>query len=818
MLDFQVGDVVAGKYEIKKILGAGGMGKVFRARQVDLGRDVALKVPSQQVLESPEIMARFSREARTVAKLTHDNIVQVYEYYHEGGVAFIAMEFVEGQDLKEFVAKPPSDLTVGDLAKILELACEGMAAAHEHGIIHRDIKPHNIMVARAARGRWRVKVMDFGIAHIDGAASQMTGMGDGQLTQTGQALGTPSYMSPEQIRGSGVTHLSDIYSFGCVIYYSFTKNTVFQGSGLTVAVSHLNEQPPSVKVQSPLLPDDFDKLILKCLEKDPARRPQTAIELGQAITVALASLGNQSMDEVWRSAGMPADATIPILGGIAQTGTSTPSPGTGQQLVEVQTQGTLPQGKSVSVQVSDGGTVVGQKLNESKTGIAGMRPTGTPVTAPRVGGPSATSAGGATATAPPGAGATATSIAPSAPAPSRSGGSSMLLFGVLGLVAVVALAAGVFLVISLTSDKKIAGEGPDVVPTPTPIVDQTPPPGTPRPEQTQVAVLVTPRSTEPTPLPSPTPDLLRNQLNSLKRDLGETKNLRGLVRLWTETMALQAKATDPAFKKEVLEQADATADRIVRNPEMVAVEAGTFTMGQNDERYLDEGPEHNVQLNAYSIGKYEVTAVEFATFLNANAEGARVLYEPKPGFNITYDENLKRWVPVAGRELHPANGITWKAASRYAEWLSLQTGKTWRLPTEAEWERAARGTRQNRFPWGPGSPTSTTANFNNPAGTVPVIELESGATAEGVLNMAGNVAEWCADWYAADTYKDAERTGNRRENPVVAEEPTGGRARRLMRGGSFASTSAEDIVSSRRDRIEPDRAEAGNGFRLVLTP
>src|SRR5690606_33754444 len=213
MQDFDVGDIVAGKYEIKKVLGTGGMGKVFRARQVDLGRDVALKVPSQAVLNSPEIMARFSREARTVAKLTHDNIVQVYEYYHEGDMAFIAMEFVEGQDLKEFISNPQPDLTVGDMAMILEMACEGMAHAHEAGIVHRDIKPHNIMVARLPRGRWRVKVMDFGIAHID-PTGQYTEVSDGQLTQTGQALGTPSYMSPEQIRGSGVSHLSDIYSFG----------------------------------------------------------------------------------------------------------------------------------------------------------------------------------------------------------------------------------------------------------------------------------------------------------------------------------------------------------------------------------------------------------------------------------------------------------------------------------------------------------------------------------------------------------------------------------------------------------------------------
>ncbi len=387
MQEFDVGDILAGRYEIKKVLGSGGMGKVFRARQVDLGRDVALKVPSQAVLSSPEIMARFSREARTVAKLTHDNIVQVYEYFYEGDTAFIAMEFVEGQDLKEFISNPQPDLTVGDMAMILEMACEGMAHAHEAGIVHRDIKPHNIMVARLPRGRWRVKVMDFGIAHID-PSGQYTEVNDGQLTQTGQALGTPSYMSPEQIRGTGVSHLSDIYSFGCVVYYAFTKNTVFQGSGLTVAVSHLNEMPPSVRTSNPQLPEELDAIIQRCLEKDPSKRPQHGSELGALISNALQPLADKPMSDVWAFAGLPGDATIPIIGAA-----KTPSSGEGgRRIEEVQTKGTLPQTAIGQRAMESGNTSPMPALQESVSG----RGPASGQTAPTLPGP-----GGAQGTPPP---------------------------------------------------------------------------------------------------------------------------------------------------------------------------------------------------------------------------------------------------------------------------------------------------------------------------------------------------------------------------------------------------------------------------------
>ncbi len=787
MQEFDVGDIVAGKYEIKKVLGTGGMGKVFRARQVDLGRDVALKVPSQAVLNSPEIMARFSREARTVAKLTHDNIVQVYEYFHEGDMAFIAMEFVEGQDLKEFISTPQPNLTVGDMAQILEAACEGMAHAHEAGIIHRDIKPHNIMVARLPRGKWRVKVMDFGIAHID-PTGQFTEVNDGQLTQTGQALGTPSYMSPEQIRGTGVSHLSDIYSFGCVVYYVFTKNTVFQGSGLTVAVSHLNELPPSVRNANPNLPEELDAVIQRCLEKDATKRPQHGSELGAIIAAALSPIGDKPMSDIWAFVGLPGDATIPIIGAKTHTPSSS---GTGKRIVEVQTHGTLPQ------------TAIGQRATASPAG-------GMTAAMPAL----HETPSSARTTKPPGDG-TPTSTMPTEQPVTRS---LLSLPVLLGGAAVLALLVGVLAVMVLMSGEDASsgtGEDPnqhaavDPSPVATPATDPT---GTPTATPTVVAT-ATP-SPAPTPVPTATPDPVAERLGRFRSQLAETTEPEILAGIWSAAMKMMAEA--PANRKEEIKTlADGVATKLTRNPRMIPVEEGRFTMGRDGEgSSQDERPVHLVMLSPFLIGQYEVTALEFATFLNDNKDRAALLFRPTDKTTVQFIEAEDRYAPLPDKEFHAANGISWTAANAYAEWLARVTGRDFRLPTEAEWERAARGTERSIYPWGSSDPDVSKATYGNGSGPVRVDSHPAYRSTTGAFNTAGNVAEWVADWYVDTAYE----TGALRTNPRGPGEPPAGIIpRRVIRGGGFLSLP-DELASTRRQRDQPDRADALYGFRLALTP
>lgn len=294
---FEPGQIIANRYEIKEEVGAGGMGTVYRARQLDLGRDVAIKIPIPEALKNPAYVARFAREAKTCARLVHENIVQVHEFKQDESDCFLVMEFVEGTDLKKLTREAPAELRVRDVANILKAALEGLGYAHENGIIHRDIKPHNIMVTRHTNGRWRTKIMDFGIVHLD-QQSDFTPMGE-ELTFTGQTLGTPSYMSPEQIRGEGVCTQSDIYSFGCVIYYLFTKKTPFTGTGFTVGAAHLSEEPPALRESIPDLPNEIDSLVKRCLAKDPKDRPQSAEQLSNELELALSPIYDKPMVDIW---------------------------------------------------------------------------------------------------------------------------------------------------------------------------------------------------------------------------------------------------------------------------------------------------------------------------------------------------------------------------------------------------------------------------------------------------------------------------------------------------------------------------------------
>jgi serine/threonine protein kinase/formylglycine-generating enzyme required for sulfatase activity len=802
MIDLDVGDVIAGKYEIKKVLGAGGMGKVYRARQVDLGRDVALKVPSEAVLQSPDIMARFSREAKTVAKLMHDNIVQVYEYYQDPEMAFIAMEFVEGDDLKNTVTASPRDMTVGDMATILERSCEGLAHAHEFGIVHRDIKPHNIMVARLPRGKWRVKVMDFGIAHVASNA-QFTEMDGGQLTQTGQALGTPSYMAPEQIRGSGVSHLSDIYSFGCVIYFCFTQQTVFTGSGLTVAVAHLNEQPPSIRSLIPTISPEFDHLILRCLEKDPAKRPQDASELGQAIRRALEPIRDMPMEQIWRETRQASNATIPII--VSPT-TPSAAGGPSHRFEEVKTQGTM--GRT--------------GLTDSERQGAGEAATmagGPMAEAPKAGAPQAgaTLAGAPLVEAPP----SSASVASAIPTKKNMG-------LVIGGVAAACLVVGVGAVVAL---KGLGGSGqtngnngaqPTVQPTMS-VATATAPPtstenggaSTPSPDPTQVAIARTPTPTPearvtppPTPTATPTPDepVYERQLNDLQFRLRDARSftdrlghLRDIANLWT--------GIDQAFDRRVIEAHDAAAVQTARTPDLVAAPSGAFTMG-NDEGEADERPSRNVLVSPFQIGRYEVTALEFSAFLNQNLARAKDLYEVTDATNIEFHEGMQRYMPRERRHFHPANNVTWNAANEYAKWLSEQTGKPFRLPTEAEWESAARGGfTALPFPWGRDTPSAQHAHYQQTRGTIEINLMPQGRSSTGSFHMAGNVAEWCSDWYAEDYYATGERRDPK--GPAAGD-------RKVLRGGSYLSYTPREISTTRREALEPDRSRRDVGFRLVL--
>ncbi|MDQ4006075.1 MAG: Stk1 family PASTA domain-containing Ser/Thr kinase [Actinomycetota bacterium] len=269
--------VLAGRYELEAVLGQGGMARVFRGTDRVLNRTVAVKVLSPQFADDDQFVARFRREAQAAAGLNHPNIVSVYDTGSQGEVHFIVMEYVEGRTLRD-VIRQEGPLLPERGAEITESVARGLAAAHESGLVHRDVKPGNIMITREGE----VKVMDFGIAR--------TSSGD-TLTQTAAILGTASYLSPEQAQGESVDLRSDIYSVGCVLYEMLTGRPPFTGdSPVSIAYKHVRENPALPSRMNPDIPQGLEAVVMKCMAKNPENRYRTADELREDLARVLQGL------------------------------------------------------------------------------------------------------------------------------------------------------------------------------------------------------------------------------------------------------------------------------------------------------------------------------------------------------------------------------------------------------------------------------------------------------------------------------------------------------------------------------------------------
>jgi serine/threonine protein kinase/TolB-like protein len=261
-------------YEITAAIGAGGMGEVYRATDTKLGRDVALKVLPAEMAGDPERLERFRREAKALAALDHPGIVTVHSVEQADGVHFLTMQLVEGQSLDTLI--PEGGMGVEEIVGIASGLADALAAAHERGVIHRDLKPANVMVS----GDGRVKVLDFGLAKVSGPGPEPGPTISHELTQRGAVMGTVPYMSPEQVSGRAVDQRTDIFSFGVMLYQMATGQRPFGGdTGAELSAAILRDTPESpVSIRSDL-PEALQGVIERCLEKDPARRYQTAAGL-----------------------------------------------------------------------------------------------------------------------------------------------------------------------------------------------------------------------------------------------------------------------------------------------------------------------------------------------------------------------------------------------------------------------------------------------------------------------------------------------------------------------------------------------------------
>lgn len=280
--DKLIGEVFANRYKIQSIVGQGGMSTVYKAQHTYMDRIVAVKLLHPHLVSDPISVQRFQQEAKAAASLCHSNIITVFDFgVTEDGLAFLVMDYLEGPSLGDLLDRAgpvPPDEAIDIFRQVLK----GLSHAHRKGVVHRDLKPRNLVLAIDEDGTVQVKIVDFGIAKIspqDGAESQ-------HLTQTGEVFGSPIYMSPEQCSGKTLDLRSDIYSWGCVMFETLTGAPPFLGKNAVETMSmHVNDDPPDFKSIAPntAIPKDLQEVVFGCLRKDPRKRFQTAQEILEAL-------------------------------------------------------------------------------------------------------------------------------------------------------------------------------------------------------------------------------------------------------------------------------------------------------------------------------------------------------------------------------------------------------------------------------------------------------------------------------------------------------------------------------------------------------
>jgi Tol biopolymer transport system component len=344
-----------GPYQIRGLLGAGGMGEVYRAHDARLGRDVAIKVLPTQRAASPDVRARFEREARTVSQLNHPHICTLYDLGHQDGIDYLVMELIEGGTLAERLAKGP--LPLGDVLTLGRQIAGALDRAHRAGIVHRDLKPGNVMLTKSG-----AKLMDFGLARSTGLAGasdtgSFTPTQSRPLTAEGTIVGTFQYMAPEQLEGKESDARSDIWALGCVLYEMVTGKRAFHGeSQASLIAAIISGEPRPIADLSPVTPPSLQALIRRCIHKDPDARFQSALDVGFMLELVAGETPGTAVGSAAagrRGSAVPAwllgAAAIAIaVGGFLAGRMTAPPSGQGAIRVSTLSQGSRDNGPAVS--------------------------------------------------------------------------------------------------------------------------------------------------------------------------------------------------------------------------------------------------------------------------------------------------------------------------------------------------------------------------------------------------------------------------------------------------------------------------------------
>jgi len=765
-------------FKISSLLGRGGMGEVYVGTQQIVQTRVAIKLLREDISSDRQHVQRFFNEAITASKIKHAGIVKIFDVGFHGQRAFLIMEYLEGESLAARIRRPPRVAlheivdTTAQLASILD-------ATHAASVTHRDLKPDNIFVVVDAElaSKRRVKVLDFGIAKLGAASTDAASPGATAMTLTNSSMGTPAYMAPEQwADAASADARADVYSLGCVIFELCCSRPPFVATTMPEACAkHMNEVPPRVRSLVPEVPAAIDDLVAAMLAKKPDERPtMTAVAAtfaalratypipgeppppasavdGDAATAlpANAITADDSPAKVVTPKGSDAtgrDATTQRAGGQGAGMSATVAAPIEREAAEASAASIT--GREASGASGAAAPIEREAAESNAAAITEREASGASGAAASVGAASGSPVSAATAREPASSSARSSGTAASSSGSPASPRSPLVVAGIAALAL-----AGIVIVV-------LARRGGE--------------PGSPTPPS-------------PTTVPPPS--------------------------------TIAAPPTVPT------RAASLTAPPVPGcRAGMVRVTAGELFMG-TDQGNDWEKPVHLVTLSSgYCIDRTEVTVGAYSACVAAGT------CAPAPTEVKAENMAPEKW-PVfskfctGGREdraEHPINCVTWEHARAYCAFA----GK--RLPTEAEWEFAARGTDGRRYPWGNEPPSAMRLNLcaaecrtyakrvldhnwfvvyeedDGWGSTAPVGSYPAGASSSGALDMAGNVAEWTADWYAP--YAKDPVTDPR--GPATGEG-------RVVRDTSWRDPKTDFARSTNRIYPRPDRQSDQLGFRCA---